>query len=217
MAFTDDDIAGALREAGRGALGVEMAEELKRLRGEMRETSREAEGLAGAISGSLRTAFDRLVTGGLKVSDVLKKLGRDLVGRSLDAAIRPVHGALTDALTGALGRGATGLISGLLPFAKGGVISQGRVRAFAGGGVVDGPTLFGMRGGTGVMGEAGPEAILPLKRGTDGRLGVAAGGGGRPMQVNVSVTTPDAASFEKSRSQIAAQVARAVRLGQRNG
>ena len=102
-------------------------------------------------------------------------------------------------------------------FAEGGAFSGGKVQAFAGGGVVGGPTLFGMRGGAGLMGEAGPEAILPLQRGPDGRLGVAGGGGGRPVNVTVHIATPDAASFQKSRSQVAAQVSRAVRLGQRNG
>ena len=52
------------------------------------------------------------------------------------------------------------------------------VQAFASGGVVGSASLFGMRGGLGLMGEAGPEAIMPLKRGADGKLGVAAAGGG---------------------------------------
>ncbi|MGM0583576.1 MAG: phage tail tape measure protein [Pseudomonadota bacterium] len=211
---------GELRGAGERTTGLAegMRSELRRLRGEMRETAQETKGLAGAISGSLRTAFDRLVTDGAKASDVLKKLGTDLAERSFDAAIAPVHGALTEALTGALGAGVSGLTRGLSFFAKGGAISSGRARAFAGGGVVEGPTLFGMRGGAGVMGEAGPEAILPLQRGADGRLGVASGGGGAgPVQVTVNISTPDVAGFRKSRSQVAAQLARAVRLGQRNG
>ena len=55
--------------------------------------------------------------------------------------------------------------------------------AFAGGGIVSGATMFSMRGGMGVMGEAGPEAIMPLTR-IGGKLGVAAaGGGGSPVQV----------------------------------
>ncbi len=87
---------------------------------------------------------------------------------------------------------------------------------FARGGVVAGATPFPMRGATGLMGEAGPEAILPLARGADGRLGVQAGGG-RAVQVVMNVATPDVQGFERSRGQIAAQVSRMLARGQRNG
>ena len=62
----------------------------------------------------------------------------------------------------------------LLPlFADGGVIEKGRVQPYAKGGIVSGPTVFPMANGdAGLMGEAGPEAIMPLKRGPNGRLGV---------------------------------------------
>jgi len=58
--------------------------------------------------------------------------------------------------------------------ADGGAWSGGRqIQAYADGGVVGGPTMFPMSGGkTGLMGEAGPEAIMPLKRGKNGKLGV---------------------------------------------
>lgn len=68
---------------------------------------------------------------------------------------------------------------------------------FANGGVFDGgmvtrPTVFpfasGGAGRFGLMGEAGPEAIMPLKRGSDGRLGVAGGGGTTNVVVNVDAT-----------------------------
>ncbi len=65
------------------------------------------------------------------------------------------------------------------------------------------------------MGEAGAEAILPLKRGSDGALGVAADGGGQPVQVVFNVTAQDAASFRKSEGQIAAMLARTVARGRR--
>lgn len=59
--------------------------------------------------------------------------------------------------------------------ADGKAFAGGHVIPFALGGVVGGPALFNMAGGrTGVMGEAGPEAIMPLRRGADGRLGVSA-------------------------------------------
>jgi len=82
----------------------------------------------------------------------------------------------------------------LVPFAQGAVIANmnrapgGNVVPFASGGVVGGPTTFPMRGGqTGLMGEAGPEAIMPLRRGRDGKLGVAAQSQSTPVDVRVYV------------------------------
>jgi lambda family phage tail tape measure protein len=80
--------------------------------------------------------------------------------------------------------------------------------------VIGGPTLFPMARGIGLAGEAGPEAILPLQRGADGRLGVAGGGGGS-MVVHVNVSTPDADSFRRSEAQVTAMLARAVGRGRR--
>ena len=94
-------------------------------------------------------------------------LGRSISGTVLNGALAPVQGAV--------GGGVQSILSGILPFAKGAAFGAGRVAAFARGGVVDGPTHFPMRGGVGLMGEAGPEAILPLARGSDGRLGVRGG------------------------------------------
>ena len=77
-------------------------------------------------------------------------------------------------------------------FANGGAFSGGNVIPFASGGVVGSPTNFAMSGGrTGLMGEAGPEAIMPLKRGADGKLGVATSGGGQTVTVvqNINVST----------------------------
>lgn len=65
----------------------------------------------------------------------------------------------------------------ILPFAKGGSFTNS---------VVSSPTFFPFANGTGVMGEAGPEAIMPLTRGSDGNLGVRASGGG--SETNVSIT-----------------------------
>jgi len=79
-------------------------------------------------------------------------------------------------------------------FADGAAFSGGNVVPFANGGIVAGPTMFPMsRGRTGLMGEAGPEAIMPLKRGSDGKLGVASsgGGGGVMFAPNVSVSVTD--------------------------
>ena len=71
--------------------------------------------------------------------------------------------------------------------ADGKVFGSNGIVPFARGGVVDSPTLFPFANGAGLMGEAGPEAIIPLKRGRDGKLGVA-GGGGTNIAVNVDAT-----------------------------
>ena len=73
--------------------------------------------------------------------------------------------------------------------AKGGAWDSG-IQAFAKGGaftntIVDNPTLFKFAKGTGLMGEAGPEAIMPLTRDSSGRLGVTSGSGGGGVNINV--------------------------------
>ena len=73
-----------------------------------------------------------------------------------------------------------------------------------------------MRGATGLMGEAGPEAIMPLSRGGDGRLGVRAEIGARPMHVTINISTPDVQGFQRSQSQIAAEMSRLMARGRRN-
>lgn len=77
-------------------------------------------------------------------------------------------------------------------FADGGAFTSGGIQAFAKGGtftnsVVDSPTMFKFAKGAGVMGEAGPEAIMPLRRGSDGSLGVVASGSGGGSNVSVQV------------------------------
>ncbi|EML5156767.1 TPA: phage tail tape measure protein [Morganella morganii subsp. morganii] len=72
------------------------------------------------------------------------------------------------------------------PNAKGGVYSSPSLSAYSGQ-VVHTPTMFAFAKGAGVMGEAGPEGIFPLRRGLDGKLGVVAkmaGGGGEPLIQN---------------------------------
>jgi phage-related minor tail protein len=92
------------------------------------------------------------------------------------------------------------------------------VLPFAHGGVIASPVAFPLGGHKlGLAGEAGPEAILPLSRGKDGRLGVRAEGGAGPsLNVTFNVTAQDAASFRRSEGQIAAMLSRAVSRGARN-
>lgn len=208
------DQVTALEATLDGAAGMAAAfdGELSRMRDSLLFTGREVNVLSSGIGGGLRRAFDGLAFDGLKLSDALKGVATSLIDTVYGIAVRPVQNALGGLLANGLG----GILSSALPFEKGGSFAQGRVMPFARGGVVSQPTNFPMRGGLGLMGEAGPEAILPLARGPDGRLGVQAGGGARPVTVVMNIQTPDVQGFQRSQTQIAAQAARLLARGQRN-
>ncbi|QDM16581.1 phage tail tape measure protein [Tardiphaga sp. vice352] len=160
--------------------------------------------LTAAVSGFSKVmtqAFASSVTGGKAFEDVLKSLALKLSDLAVKAAFRPLESAL--------GGGLQALTSGLS-----GTPST-NMRLFAAGGVIGAPSYFPLGdGGVGLAGEAGPEAIMPLQRGADGRLGVAGGGGGN--NIHISIATPDAESFRRSESYLTGQIARAVARGQRS-
>ncbi len=216
MAEIEDvqDQIAALEVTLSGSAGMVAAfdGELSRMRESLVFTGREVNTLSNGLGGGLRRAFDGLVFDGMKLSDALKGIGRTLSDTVYGIAMKPVQ----NAVGGALAQGLNGLLSNVMPFDKGGSFAQGRVMPFAKGGVVAQATSFPMRGATGLMGEAGPEAIMPLTRGADGRLGVQAAGGGRPVTVVMNITTPDVQGFQRSQSQIAAQAQRMLARGQKN-
>lgn len=216
MAEIDElqDQIAALEATLAGSAGMVAAfdGELSRMRDSLVFTGREVNTLSTGIGGGLRRAFDGLVFDGVKLSDALRGVARTMADTIYGVAMKPVQ----NALGGALAQGLNGLLGGLMPFEKGGAFAQGRVMPFAKGGVVAQATAFPMRGATGLMGEAGPEAIMPLARGADGRLGVQATGSARPVTVVMNITTPDVQGFQRSQTQIAAQAQRMLARGQRN-
>lgn len=190
------------------AFRAQMAE----LRSTVEQTGRDLGKLDASFSRGLKRAIDGAVFDGDRLSDVLRNVAMSMSDSIYNATMRPV--------TNHLGGIAAGLINSVIgtasPFANGAPFSEGRVMPFAKGGVVTAPTTFPMRGGTGLMGEAGPEAIMPLTRTADGRLGVAAAGGGRAVTVTMNITTPDVEGFRRSQGQIAAQMSRVLGQGNRN-
>jgi phage-related minor tail protein len=156
------------------------------------------------VSKTLSGAFASAIVGGKSFNETLTIIAASLTKVFLSAGLQPLTQGLTSMLTSGLGSlvGAGGATP-VAPFAEGGVVAS--------------PTFFGSGKSLGLMGERGAEAILPLARGPDGRLGVAAqGGAARPVAVNVSIATPDAESFRRSEGQIAAALARAVARGNRS-
>jgi len=141
--------------------------------------------IAGTIKSAMGGLFDAIVEGGGAAGKALENLAKQLASMALQAS---VFGLLAKAAPGVFGAGG---FMDLTASAKGNVFEGGNVVPFARGGVVNGPTIFPMANGAGLMGEAGPEAVMPLKRGAGGRLGVeASGGGGVTVQVFNSTGQP---------------------------
>lgn len=145
---------------------------------------------------------------GRGLSDTLRSLGQRLSELALNKALKPLESTFDNFLGSLVGQAGGQILSSNstgatspIPFARGGVVSSAT------------PFNFGSR--LGVMGEAGPEAIMPLKRGADGSLGVVSSAGTSSPNIVFNIQTNDAASFRKSEGQITTMLARAVARGQR--
>ncbi|KMK67705.1 phage tail tape measure protein [Puniceibacterium sp. IMCC21224] len=198
--------------AGAAGMAAGFNIEMMRIHQTFSDTGRGVAKFEASLSRGLAQAIDGVVLDGAKLSDALRTVANLMITVAYRAAVQPVTNHLGSLITSGIGQ----LLGGFSPFANGAGFSQGRVMPFANGGIVSSATAFPMRGGTGLMGEAGPEAIMPLARGADGKLGVRAGGGAQPVNVVMNITTPDVQGFQRSQSQIAAQMARALGRGQRN-
>lgn len=164
--------------------------------------ARDLETGANSFARAMTTAFTKGMVEGRQFDDVLKSLTLRLSDLSVRMALQPV--------TRGIASGISGLFEGL--FATG----NGKTQAFASGGVIAAPTYFPLgQGGLGLAGEAGPEAIMPLSRGSDGRLGVSMAASA-PASVTVNIQTPDAESFRRSDAYMSGLIARAVSRGQRS-
>ncbi len=187
-----------------GAIGVEQYRSaLEGLKNEFAEFPLVVKMLDGEIK-----AFDRSVQMATKSIDVMIREAEQALKDKLAGVADELSGAFASAIVYGDDLGAAmqklaqdimyayikalllkyvfGPIQAALGFADGGVFSGGNIVPFARGGIVDRPTIFPMAHGMGLMGEAGPEAVMPLERGSDGKLGVSAEGAmSQPVIINV--------------------------------
>lgn len=183
-------------------LCVDVNANTRNLKKELSEAARTVSGFGNV----LERAFQNAAFSGRSLEDVVRGLGQELASLALRNSIRPLGKFLE-----------TGLGNVLDAALLGGAGSPAPVKPFARGGVLTGPSLFPLSGSAlGLAGERGPEAVLPLRRGADGRLGVSSDAGQRPVSVTVNVQATDADSFRRSEAQVAASLNRAVSRGLRN-
>ncbi len=147
---------------GEAAARQEKVRESLQLMGDIKST-------VSDFGSSLAGAFIRGERGAKLLNSGLQSLLSSLTKMSMNLLMKGLFG--NSDFSGGL---FSDVMKGLLPSANGNVFAGGNVVPFARGGIVSKPTIFPMANGAGLMGEAGPEAIMPLRRGADGRLGVSA-------------------------------------------
>ena len=157
----------------------------------LEEVAATQEKIANTIENSMESALMSMVDGTKSVKDAFKSMAADIIKELYRVLV--VQQIVNSAKTAMGGF-----------FADGAAFSGGRVTPFANGGVVGGPTYFPMAGGkTGLMGEAGPEAIMPLKRGSDGKLGVSVEGGSGSVVVNNNINVSGGSDPAAIRMEVA--------------
>ena len=162
---------------------------VKELTDELTETEKLFESIKDTVATGLANAIQGLIDGtkslGESLSGILKQLG----GMFLQFGMKSLVGSL---------------------FADGGVVANNKIVPFAYGGVVNKPTLFPMANGAGLMGEAGPEAIMPLRRTASGRLGGESSGGVGNVVVNVDATGSSVQGDQPDAEQLGRAIGQAV-------
>jgi len=171
---------------------------------ELSEVSLELEridDLAQGVARTLSKAFRSAAIDGKSLKNLLSDIGRSFADIALKAALKPV-GNLVSNLVQGLFSATNPALPNITPFAKGGIVSA--------------PSYFAMgNGNIGLAGEAGPESIMPLARGPDGKLGVTSLGQ-KSININFNVSASDARSFVGAEAEISAMLLRAVKRGSRS-
>mgnify|MGYP000927598434 CR=1 FL=1 len=184
-----------IRAQKEAAEGVKKLEEARKKELEQTQKAEEAH---KQWAQSMTYAFKDAIMNSKNLGDALSNLANRVQNMIVNKAL--------DSLLG-------GLFGGM--FAKGAAFQAGGVTAFASGGVVSSPSLFPMANKkTGLMGEAGPEAIMPLTRTSSGDLGVKAVGSGGSMviapQINITVEGGSQEQNQDAANKVSAAVRKAI-------
>lgn len=147
--------------------------------------------IGDTIENNVVSAIEGLIDGTKSLAESLSGLLRQLGGMFLQFGMKSLFGSI-------------------FPSANGNVVANNKIVPFAYGGVVNKPTLFPMANGAGLMGEAGPEAIMPLRRTASGRLGVESSGGVGNVVVNVDATGSSVQGDQPSAEQLGRAIGQAV-------
>jgi hypothetical protein len=155
-------------------------------------------GVASSIETELNSAFASVLKGTADLGDALLSFASNVLAKV-------AQDLFAQQFAGPISEGIKSIFS-----ANGNVFDAGGVTAFAKGGVVGGPTVFPFANGIGLMGEAGPEAIMPLSRGADGKLGVIASGGGAPSVTINNYSGQEATASSDGAGNIVVEIGRAI-------
>jgi len=192
-----------LQQQGYAGAQLETLFETEKATTKAEQLKTQMQGVASTISDAFSTAFQGIINGSMSAQDALgnffQSVGQSFVKMAMDIIAKQMVMIVLGFLMKALGLTSGGGKGGLsdlnapqsinnplgIPAAANGAIFSNGIAKFATGGIVNGPTLFPFADGgamqMGLMGEAGPEAIMPLQRGPDGSLGVRAAMGGNGM------------------------------------
>lgn len=160
---------------------------------------------ATRVATTLSKGFGAAIVNGKSFNETLASIGQSLARLAIQDGVKLATQSLTHQLAGLLASATGDATSGAAQISRN-----------ADGGVIASPTYFANGGAIGLMGERGAEAIMPLGRGADGRLGVIAQNTNRqPVAVTVNIAATDVDSFRRSEAQLTGALARAVARGQR--
>ena len=177
---------------------------------ELNRLEEQRKSIMASVESSMESGFMAMVDGTKSVKDAFKDMAREIIKELYRVlVVKRMVGAISGGM-GSLGSlfsgpapGSTASILGTVN-ANGNAFFGGRLTPFANGGIVGGPTMFPMAGGkTGLMGEAGPEAIMPLKRDKNGRLGVSVDGGSGSVVVNNNINVTGGSDPAAIRMEVA--------------